>query len=145
MADPAGPEELERARRGYEALGRGDLEEVVADMAEDVQWRNPDDAVEGGTRTGREEFKLALLAVIESFEEVSYEIVDSAARGDGFALLVHARARGRTSGAPLDQMLGHVFRFEDGVQVAFEWYNDPADALRAIGASAWAGGGTTGS
>jgi ketosteroid isomerase-like protein len=139
MTKPASADRLEEARRGYASLSRGDLAGVVAGMPEDVEWRNPSDAIEAGTRRGRDGFLRALEGLVETFGEMSYEVVDSAEVADATALLVHGRTRGRTSGVASDQRLGHVFRFRGDRIVAFEWYSDPAEALRAIGAAEWAG------
>jgi ketosteroid isomerase-like protein len=140
MSEPASPERLDQIRRGYAALERGDVEAVVAEMSEEVEWRNPEGAIEGGTRMGKTAFKGALEALLDTFVDYDVQIVDSVQVGDDTAVLIRARAQGRTSGAPLDQLFGHVFRFEDGVQVALEWYNDPTEALRAVRAPTWAGG-----
>jgi hypothetical protein len=69
----------------------------------------------------------------ESFEDVAYEIVESRGLDDGRVLVrVHAFARGRGSGVPIDGTLGHAGVCQEGrvrrLDVCASW----DDALEAV-------------
>jgi ketosteroid isomerase-like protein len=81
----------------------------------------------------------------EMFEYERFEIERSAERGDVIAIRVRFIGRGRGSGAPIDTVFGHVFRFDGDRLSAFEWFPDPARALQAVGAERWPGERTDGS
>ena len=140
IARPVSAKRLEPAERAYRALVEGDLETAMAGLADEVEWRNPDDAVEAGTRTGRESFSTALERLLELFDYDRFEIVDSAEVGDAVALKVRIVGRGRTSGAPIDDVFGHVWRFENDRAVVFEWFSNTDGALEAVGADRWPSG-----
>jgi ketosteroid isomerase-like protein len=55
-------------------------------------------------------------------------------------LLVHERSpelvvrrTGRRSGTPFEGRVGHLFTLSDGRVVRFEVFDDPAEALKAVG------------
>lgn len=145
MAPPASERRLALVRRAYDGLIDGDLESVMADAAEEIEWRNPEQAVEPGTRKGRAAFAEALGRLGEMFEYERFEIERSAERGDVIAIRVRFIGRGRGSGAPIDSVFGQVFRFDGDRLIAFEWFPDPARALQAVGAERWPGERTNGS
>ncbi len=51
----AGEENLERAKRGYEAFGRGDAEAAMTDIADDVEWITPGNSAISGVARGKQE------------------------------------------------------------------------------------------
>ena len=130
---------LERIRTIYEAVVAGDLERAMAGSADGIEWRNPPDAIEPGTRHGRAEFAQAVEAISSQFILEGLDILDSAERGDTVAVLVRVTGTGRGSGAPIDGVFSHVFRFDGESVAAFEWSRDPESALQAVGAERWPG------
>jgi ketosteroid isomerase-like protein len=145
MVAPANERRLRLVRRAYDGMVAGDLDAVVAGTAADVEWRNPERAVEPGIRKGRAEFREALGRLSELFDYDRFEIERTPESGDAVALRVRFIGRGSASGAPIDAVFGHVFRFDGERVVAFEWFPDPADALDAVGAESWPGDPANGS
>lgn len=145
MTEPASKGRLERIGRIFEALVARDLEALMSGTAEEVEWRNPKGAVEPGVRTGRDAFAEALGRLLEMFEYERFEILDSAERGEAVALRVRQVGRGRGSGVPIDVVLGQVMWFEGERVVAFEWFDEPDQALAAVGAEHWPGDAGNGS
>ena len=139
MAAAASEERLERLRAIYDAIVAGDLERAMAGSAEAVEWRNPAQAIEPGTRRGRAEFAEAIGRLLEQFDFERLEILDSAEHGDAVAAMVRVVATGRGSGAPFETTFGNVFWFDGDRVSAFEWAPDPAEALEAVGADRWPG------
>jgi ketosteroid isomerase-like protein len=142
---PASDARLERVRRIYDAIIARDLDQAMAGSADEIEWRNPAQAVEPGTRRGKTEFAEAVAALLGQFAFERLEILDSAERGDAVALRVRVVATGQASGAPIDTIFGQVFRFAGESVVAFEWSPDPNAALEALGADRWPGGDDPGS
>ena len=94
-------------------------------LSEDVEWVNPDDAVETGTRREHSGFGAAQESFREGFQLVRFEIERLETAGDavGVRVVMHTVARG--SGMPVRNDLGYRFDFRDGRLARFEWSNDP--------------------
>ena len=140
IAEPAGGARLARIRLIYDAMVAGDSEAAMAGAADAIEWRNPDDAIEPGTRQGRASFAEALASLFAEFSFQRFEILGSAGLGDAVAARVRVVATGRSSGAPFEAVFGHVFRFDGEQVVAFEWARDADAALEAVGLDRWPDG-----
>jgi ketosteroid isomerase-like protein len=139
MAGPASEQRLERLRAIYDAIVAGDLERAMVGSAEAIEWRNPVEAIEPGTRRGQTEFAEAITKLLEQFDFERLEILDSAEHGDAVAVMVRVAATGRGSGVPFETTFGNVFRFDGERVSAFEWAPDPGVALRSVGVERWSG------
>ena len=51
----AGEQNVESAKRAYEAFSRGDAEGAMANMADDIEWITPGNSSISGTRHGKQE------------------------------------------------------------------------------------------
>jgi ketosteroid isomerase-like protein len=51
----AGEQNIERAKKAYEAFGNGDAEGAMADMSDDIEWIQPGNSAIGGTYRGKQE------------------------------------------------------------------------------------------
>ena len=138
-ADPASERRLARVREIYDAIVAGDPEKVMAGSAEEIEWRNPPEAIEPGTRRGKASFAVAVEAMLTQFVYERLEILDSAEHGDAVAVKVRVVATGRGSGAPFETTFSNVFRFDGDRVTAFEWSPDPGAALRSAGVERWSG------
>jgi ketosteroid isomerase-like protein len=102
-------------------------------LDEEVEWVNPPDAVETGTRRGREAFLRASRSTGEAFDEtqvVPQKWIDA---GDQVVLLCDWVVRGRASGLERRQPQGHVWTLRDGKAIRFAWFNDQALAMNEAG------------
>lgn len=122
-------ENVEVVRSFYDAFARGEFPDEVIDQ--DVEYVNPVGAVEAGTRHGISAFRGAVEAVLEGWETWQMEPEQFTARGDQVAVVVRYRARGRTSGVELEGRESARLTLRDRKIVRYEWFHDPADALRA--------------
>ena len=69
-----------------------------------------------------------------SFENMTWEPERFfEAPGGELVVFIHARARGRASGLELDNHIAWVWTFKDGKAVRMVVYEEPADALEAVG------------
>ena len=124
-------ENVELVRRIYDGWARG---ESVDDLFHpDVEWVNPPDAVETGTRRGQESFQGAVDSVNELFEEVRIEPKRFLEAGDHVVVVATFATRGRGSGIEFEQEQGHVWTVREGKATRFQWFNDPNEAFAAAG------------
>jgi ketosteroid isomerase-like protein len=121
--------------RSMDLVERGDrdgLRRLVAEIARpDCEWKPLiGEAVEGIYR-GPDGFVAFFDDLLGSFE-VRYEDRDLRAVGaDGVVTLYRLRLIGRKSGVGVDQEMGAVFEFEDGLLRRGQAYPSRADALAA--------------
>ena len=94
----------------------------------ELEYVNPSYAVESGTRRDRE----ALGAVREVYPDFRVEperFVDA-----GEDVVVIGIARGTSaSGIKAQWRQGYVWTVRDGKAIRFRWFNDPSEALAAVG------------
>jgi uncharacterized protein len=128
------PSNVEVVRAGYEALAGGDAQAVLDLMDPQVEFVNPESAMEGGTRTGTEGVRTAMGAMQEMFEDYSVEAKEFIPLGDEVVVVATERGRGRSSGAPLEQETAHVFTVRGGRITRFRWFHTREEALAAAGA-----------
>ena len=111
-------ENVEIVRRGFQAFNDRNFDAVVANLAEDVDWR-----LIGGFADLIE--NVGGRAEIESVFEVDDRIV----------LIVRTVGAGGTSGAPVAMRWGQVYTFRHGQVSEVDNYYDANDALAAVGLS----------
>jgi ketosteroid isomerase-like protein len=105
------PDEVELLRRLYDRFNARDMETLLSAMQEDVVWAN---GMEGGNVLGREE--------VRGYWTRQWAIIDphvepiAFSRGlDGEVLVeVHSIVRDLDGNLLADNVVGHVFRFENG-------------------------------
>lgn len=124
---------VELVRHIYEAWSRRDSPEALGLVAEDIEYVNPPDAVESGTRRGADAFTAARGSVAETFASLSVDVDDLIDAGDRVLALATLRGRGRASGVEIDRPQGHVWTVRDGRAVRFEWFNDREAARGSAG------------
>ncbi len=97
-------------------------------IADDVEYVNPPDAVEPGTLRGRASFA-KVRDVFPDFRVEPERYIDA---GEDVVVIVRARGRG-ASGIETAWRQGYVWTVRDGKAIRFRWFNDPQDALAAVG------------
>ena len=98
-----------------------------------IEWVNPPEAVEPGTRRGVEAFGAAARSVDDTFEDARVDIDEMLDAGDRVVVLATLRGRGRGSGADVERRQGYVWTLREGKAIRFEWFNSPDEAMRAAG------------
>jgi ketosteroid isomerase-like protein len=98
-------------------------------MHPEIEWVNPANAVEPGTRHGSQSFELAQSAVGRAYSSIGIEVERRVELGDSVGLIVEMLYRGRGSGIEVTQRMGFVFTIHDGRVTRFEWSNDPEELL----------------
>jgi ketosteroid isomerase-like protein len=126
-------ENVEVVRHIYGAWGKDGTPVGSGLLDPDIEWVNPPDAVERGTRQGLDAFGAAAASVSDTFEGVGVDIDEMLDAGDRVVVLATLHGRGRGSGADLERRQGYVWTVRDGKAIRFEWFTTPDDALRAAG------------
>jgi ketosteroid isomerase-like protein len=101
-------------------------------MDPEIEWVNPPDAVEAGTRRGRESFEGAQSAFGSAYSSVAMDVERQIERGDAVGVIVQTLYQGRGSGIEVHQRLGFAFTIRDGKVVRFEWSREPEELLDRV-------------
>ena len=102
-------------------------------MDPEIEWVNPPDAVEAGTRHGPEGFEGAQSSIGRAYSSIGIEVERRVEHGDNVGLIVEMLYHGRGSGIEVRQRMGFAFTIRNGAVVRFEWSNHPEDLLaRAV-------------
>lgn len=124
----------------HAALARGESPATLGLLHPDIEYVNPPEAVEPGTRRGIAAYEDAMRSLHDSFEDVRIEVGEIKEVGDQVVVLATFIARGRSSGAQRQHEDGYVWTVRDGLAVRFQWFNDPVKALEAVGLRSSRGG-----
>jgi ketosteroid isomerase-like protein len=101
-------------------------------MDPEIEWVNPPDAVEAGTRHGPEAFEGAQSSVGRAYSSVGIDVERRVERDDDVGLIVEILYHGRGSGIDVRQRMGFVFTIRNDRVVRFEWSNDAEDLLARV-------------
>jgi ketosteroid isomerase-like protein len=95
----------------------------------ELEYVNPPDAVEPGTRVGRRNLA-RIRDVYDGVEVRPYRVLDA---GDDVVVLATLAGTSRGAGVPVDIDQGYVWTIRDGQAVRFRWFRTPQEALEAVG------------
>ena len=127
-------EKIDRLRAGYNASGMtGDTD---ADFfAPDFELRQASSIIDtAGIFQGKDAIRDVMRELEESFEELTMMPEDLIDTPDGeVVVLIHIRGRGRGSQVEIDNHIAHVWTFRDDKAVRCVVYEEPAEALEAVG------------
>jgi len=119
------------ARTAYEAFGRGDLETLKENFAEDAVWVTSDELPLGGETRGRDAI-LANFAQIpnywSSFSVEPSEFID----GGEYVIALGTQRAGNDKGS-FESPFAHVMKYDsDGKLVRGEFHADSAKAAKLL-------------
>ena len=125
--------DVESLQRIYRALSLWDVEELVSDLAHDIELSQPDTLPWGGTRHGHEG--------VRAFASISQDHVDGRwadpddflDAGDRMVVLGRMRGRAKASGREYEVGFVHVWTMTDGVASRLRSYHDTAPIMAALG------------
>ncbi len=116
----------------YAAFNRGDTAAAYELIDPEIEYVNPDDAVEPGTRRGLGSYDAAMAQIREVFGDAQIEIEELIESGDLVATAITFRFRPHGTEAQAEQRQGHLWTLRDGRAVRFEWSTDPDRAREAV-------------
>ena len=126
-------ENVDKLDRIFEHLfeGRRIGRELLAD---DAEWVNPRDAVEGGTRKGADAFNDAIESVFAAWDDVWFDTERVLENGDDQVVALGVlRGHIRGPGMEVESPHGQVWTFRDGRVARMEWFNTHAETLQHAG------------
>jgi ketosteroid isomerase-like protein len=74
-------------------------------------------------------------ATLSAWDEYQSEVEEWIDAGDNVVAILHAWARGKQSGVPVEQYSAHVWTLREGKLWRLRVYRTKADALKALGLS----------
>jgi ketosteroid isomerase-like protein len=129
-------ENVEIVRAIYKAWNGGTPSFDFADVfRSDIEFVNPPEAIDSGTRHGLEGFSAAGQAVWEAFGSLAHEVQELREAGEHVVAYVIFRAQGTGSGVTVEQSEFHVWTFRDAKVSRFAWFRSLEQALEAVGLS----------
>jgi ketosteroid isomerase-like protein len=126
-------ENVERVRRGYEALSRGELRPET--FSAEFEVVEPSEQPGAETRYGSKGVRDSMTALSEAFEDFQFESEKFIDAGNSVVALLTARGRGKGSGIVVERPVAHVWTFRGDEPVRVQIYLDRAQAMRAVGVS----------
>jgi ketosteroid isomerase-like protein len=120
------------------AFWRGDIEEGVANMSDDIAWFTPGTNQLSGWKRGKDAIRAFRFGELDIFLELKREIIGL--YGDGDTVVMEARAVGQLrNGDPYENAGCVVWQLEDGKIRTVRQY---VDTQKAAAISALAGSGS---
>jgi ketosteroid isomerase-like protein len=127
-------ENVEVARRAFQAFNERDLDALMAMHAEDVKWRliGGFASMAGPEFTDRAEVRRWFTEWIENLGS-KLEIENILEADDRLVVIARAVAVGSASGAPATLRFGQVYSFRAGQISGVDSYYEASEALEAVG------------
>lgn len=116
----------------YSAINERNYEAGFSLLADDFEWREPEQSLLGGAHHGPDQVRRALEAQLEVWDEFTIEPEEFHERGGRVAVPVRQRARGGASGVEVEIRIGHLWTVEGGKVVRLEVFAARDDAQAAL-------------
>jgi ketosteroid isomerase-like protein len=127
---------LDTVREVYRAWnGPGGMADSLHLFHEEVEYVNPDNAIDAGTRHGHDGIRQVVRSLDGAFAEHTHELHELIEAGDKVLAHTTFKACGRDSGAWVEVPEQHVWMLRDGKIVRLAWFHDEGAARRAAGLS----------
>jgi len=127
-----GQASLDVVRAVYAAWNREELPGPPHLLDPKIEYVNPPDAMEPGTRHGLAAFARAVAKTLEGWETWRMELEDMRSQGNDVAVVVRYRARGRASGLEVEGRESALWTVRDGRVVRYAWFHRDDDASQAM-------------
>src|SRR5215207_6735207 len=132
-------ENVEIVRAVFAAWNAGDMEAPFADIHPEGVYHPRADEPDPSPHVGRDAFERLVRGFVDSFSEVTVEVLELIDAGDHVitSTVLHAvlRGRGSASGAGVSDTYVFVFKLRDGLFVEGWEYRTKQEALEAVGLS----------
>jgi ketosteroid isomerase-like protein len=122
---------IDTAKSAYQAFGRGDLEALKEDFAEDAVWVTSDELPLGGVVEGRDQILGNFAQIPNYWSSFSVEPEEFIDAGD-YVVVRGTQHAGNDKGS-FDAPFVHLLKYEDGKTVRGEFFTDSAKAAKLLG------------
>jgi len=124
---------LQVAEAFYSAWARGDHSGLMVLLDPEVEYVNPDGAIEPGVRKGLDGY----IAAVEKLQEgwASWRMYPErfVPVRDKVAVVYRYEAQARSSGVAIEGRESALVTLREAKIVRYEWFHEPGDALIAVG------------
>jgi ketosteroid isomerase-like protein len=129
-------ENVEIARRGYEAYNRDGPYAILDFLHPDIVWGTPEqDMNPAGTFQGHAGVRQFLDEFFEVFENAEIEPEEFIDSGERVVVPFRFKAKARASGIEFEEHWVHIWSLRDGKAVRLDQYTDRTAAFEAAGLS----------
>jgi ketosteroid isomerase-like protein len=132
-------ENVEIVRTAFAAWNAGDMEALLADVHPELVYHPRADEPDPSPHVGRDAFERLVRGFVDSFSEVTLEVLELIDAGDhviaSTVLHVVLRGQGSASGAGVSDTYVFVYKLRDGLVVEGWEYRTKQEALEAVGLS----------
>ena len=125
-------ENVELARKGYEAFAERDLDAVFELFDPEIEAHDPPEMPDATVHRGHEAVRRDWERTYDVFEEFSVEVEELLDYGDDVIVHLRYRGRGAESGADVDASMAHVWTVRDGKAIRLRQFLDANQALEAV-------------
>jgi ketosteroid isomerase-like protein len=130
---PSGKRRVELVRAGMEAYNAGDIETVLATLAEDIEIYSPPELLNSGTFRGHDGFLEWIETWNDAWEsfDIAIEVIEPVGERHVVAD-VRQTARGAGSGIEIDQRVAYLWEVRDDETCSYQGlYANVEDAYAA--------------
>jgi ketosteroid isomerase-like protein len=128
-------ENVDLARRGYEAFARRDFDAVFELFHPEIEAHDPPEMPDAAIHRGHEAVRRDWEQTAELFEDFSIELEETFDHGDVVVVFLLYRGRGSESGAEVEARMAHLWTVRDGKAIRLQQFLDREQALEAAGLS----------
>ena len=128
-------ENVEIARRGYEAFARRDLDAVFELFDPEIEAHDPPEMPDAAIHRGHDAVRRDWEQTYELFEDFTIEVEETLDGGDDVVVFLRYRGRGSESGAEVEALMAHVWTVRNGKAIRLRQFLDREQALEAAGLS----------
>ncbi len=126
---------IEAVQRLYSAYGRADVEAVLAELADDVDWAaeaDGDVVPWWGPHQGKAEVPRFFMEIGSNVDVTEFDILSYMSAGDDVISTVHWSFTVKATGKKAAMYMQHWWRFVDGKIVFFRGSEDTEQSARAF-------------
>ncbi|HYU59434.1 MAG TPA: nuclear transport factor 2 family protein [Solirubrobacterales bacterium] len=119
----------------YDAFGKGDVDTIVNNCAENVDWAADaagDTAPWYGQRSGKDAVAQFFAAIADTMEVLEFTPQAFAATDDEVLAFIRYRARSKATGREIEMNLHHYWRFTDGKVATYRGSEDSEQTVSAL-------------
>jgi ketosteroid isomerase-like protein len=124
---------VEVVERLYEIWSREEFPSGIELLDPDIEYVNPEGAIEPGVRKGIAEFNGAVERLLEGWASWRMHPERFVPVADKVAVVYRYEARARSSDMALNGRESALLTIRSGKIMRYEWFHGPGDALKAVG------------
>jgi uncharacterized protein len=125
---------IKKVKEFYAAFSRGDIETILASVADDVSWEYeaPPELLSAGIRRSPKEVAEYFSALASQSVDHNLKMTEFFATDDAVAAFGRYQGTVQPSGVRVDTPLAHYFKFRDGKVIRHIQLSNTAATLEAI-------------